>query len=236
MLRSGDVTKHSWAEFERVFLHSHGDPDHKRRVTRELLSLTQTNTTASYATRFFQLATQLEWNDEALRARFYEGLAEDVKDALAYSEKTIEDVQDLANHAVKLDNRLQERRNRSRPRGSGSNTHGSTTFSSSPSHASASASSGPVPMDLDATAPRYQPLTDAEKQRRRDNKLCLYCGKPNHIAFNCPEKNQRGNTRKHSATAVSFSLGNPNDVPSHPPIATILAGNFGAQTETRPSA
>ncbi|CAD7061464.1 unnamed protein product, partial [Tilletia caries] len=202
----------------------------------ELLSLTQTNTTASYATRFFQLVTQLEWNDEALRARFYEGLAEDVKDALAYSEKTIEDVQDLANHAVKLDNRLQERRNRSRPRGSGSNTHVSTTFSSSPSHASAPASSGPVPMDLDATAPRYQPLTDAEKQRRRDNKLCLYCGKPNHIAFNCPEKNQRGNTRKHSAAAVSFSLGNLNDAPSHPPIATILAGNASAQTEIRPSA
>ncbi|CAD6889707.1 unnamed protein product, partial [Tilletia caries] len=70
MLRSGDASNLSWSQFEHVFLHSHGDPDHKRRITRELLRLTQTDSAAFYATRFFQLSSQLGWNDEALRAQF----------------------------------------------------------------------------------------------------------------------------------------------------------------------
>ncbi|KAH7405600.1 hypothetical protein KP509_15G077200 [Ceratopteris richardii] len=39
----------------------------------------------------------------------------------------------------------------------------------------------------------FQPLTLEEKQRRRVNKLCLYCGNPGHIAINCP--NKRTNSR-----------------------------------------
>ncbi|KAH7432402.1 hypothetical protein KP509_07G021000 [Ceratopteris richardii] len=40
----------------------------------------------------------------------------------------------------------------------------------------------PEPMQVDVT--RFQPLTPQEKQRRRDNKLCLYCGNPGQIAVN----------------------------------------------------
>ncbi|ORZ33786.1 hypothetical protein BCR44DRAFT_350387 [Catenaria anguillulae PL171] len=32
------------------------------------------------------------------------------------------------------------------------------------------------------------PISDAEKQRRLDNNLCLYCGKPGHSANACPNK------------------------------------------------
>ncbi|KAH6557144.1 hypothetical protein KP509_1Z131700 [Ceratopteris richardii] len=49
----------------------------------------------------------------------------------------------------------------------------------------------PEPMQIDVT--RFQPLTLEEKQRRRVNKLCLYCGNPGHIAINCP--NKRTNSR-----------------------------------------
>ncbi|KAH7422150.1 hypothetical protein KP509_13G093300 [Ceratopteris richardii] len=45
--------------------------------------------------------------------------------------------------------------------------------------------------DLLLTMP--EPLTLEEKQRRRVDKLCLYCGNPGHIAINCP--NKRTNSR-----------------------------------------
>ncbi len=42
------------------------------------------------------------------------------------------------------------------------------------------------PMELDGvTVPRPK-LTDQEKDYRRMNGLCLYCGGPGHIALNCP--------------------------------------------------
>ncbi len=41
-------------------------------------------------------------------------------------------------------------------------------------------------MQLDSVC--YQPLTRAERQRRQDNNLCLYCGAPGHRVSNCPRK------------------------------------------------
>jgi len=44
------------------------------------------------------------------------------------------------------------------------------------------------PMEIDATKtgkPRG-PLTPEERQRRKDLKLCLYCGGTNHNANSCP--------------------------------------------------
>ena len=42
-------------------------------------------------------------------------------------------------------------------------------------------------MEIDA-AHRRGPLSEAEKQRRRANRLCLYCGGPGHIAIHCPHR------------------------------------------------
>ena len=49
---------------------------------------------------------------------------------------------------------------------------------------------GPTPMEIDAAHHRG-PLSEAEKQRRRANRLCLYCGGPGHIAIHCPHRPKR---------------------------------------------
>jgi hypothetical protein len=54
-------------------------------------------------------------------------------------------------------------------------------------------------MDLDAM--RFKKLTPAEKQHRRDNGLCLYCGGDDHFASACPKKTTR-------LAAVSFDSEN----------------------------
>ena len=45
----------------------------------------------------------------------------------------------------------------------------------------------PTPMEIDMTR-RRGPLSDEEKQRRRANRMCLYCGGPGHIAIHCPHR------------------------------------------------
>lgn len=45
---------------------------------------------------------------------------------------------------------------------------------------------GTRPMELDGVSIPRPKLTDQEKEYRRTNGLCLYCGGPGHIALNCP--------------------------------------------------
>ena len=60
-----------------------------------------------------------------------------------------------------------------------------------------------VNMDLDAVArgpmslpQRPQHTNDHERQRRRDNNLCFYCGSSDHVKLNCPQlASRRGNGR-----------------------------------------
>jgi Zinc knuckle len=41
-------------------------------------------------------------------------------------------------------------------------------------------------MQIDTAYPIFKKLTQEEKKRRMENKLCLYCGKPGHIVKECP--------------------------------------------------
>ncbi|KAH9268953.1 hypothetical protein BASA83_009089 [Batrachochytrium salamandrivorans] len=64
---------------------------------------------ASYVATFRQLATDLEWNDSALQSQFYWGLNSEVKDALVHFEQPTS-LSDAMTLAIKIDNRIQERR------------------------------------------------------------------------------------------------------------------------------
>ena len=48
----------------------------------------------------------------------------------------------------------------------------------------------PTPMEIDVAHHRG-PLSDAEKQQCRANRLCLYCGGPGHIVIHCPHQPKR---------------------------------------------
>ena len=64
----------------KVFHHPEGCPDPGRR----LASLRQgSRSVADYAIEFRSLAAESDWDDAALRATFYRGLADNIKDELA---------------------------------------------------------------------------------------------------------------------------------------------------------
>lgn len=181
---------HDFQLFTTELLRNLGDPDRERNTTRKLYALIQTASAAAYSAEFFQLAAFLNWNDDALRAQFYNGLKPEVKDALALANTDPEDVKTLSDLAIRLDNRIHERRmdqkRSTRP------SHQNYSRISAPTQpAATSVLSRSTPMELDATkSKRFQPLTQEERNRRMENNLCLYCGNPGHRAGECPNKSK----------------------------------------------
>jgi hypothetical protein len=70
----------------------------------------------------------------------------------------------------------------------------------------ATSSSEVVPMEVDAITVRG-PLTQAEKDRRRQANLCLYCRGAGHNADHCANKSDKAKKRDAARKAASASAG-----------------------------
>jgi hypothetical protein len=164
-------------EFEATF----GDTEKVRTAANRIRTLRQGNRSAStYASEFRQIACDLDWGENALIEHFRIGLHEDVKDLLLTMDDPFS-FNDAVQKAVRCDNRLFERRQESRQ---------NRRFSTVPRHSFATVPPSPivspmasprttptVPMEVDAM--RFGPLSSSEKQRRRENNLCLLrCSRP----------------------------------------------------------
>ena len=185
-------------EFIKEFQANFGDTDSVRTVINKLRRLRQGDRPASaYAADFRLLASDIPWDEEALMDQFRYGLRNDVKDLLLTFHEDPKSLTEAISRAVRCDNRLFERRSErqqayaSRPRTE--QTYASIVASTPqmPSQTPHTTPiSGPTPMEIDV-ARRRGPLSEAEKQRRRANRLCLYCGGPGHIAISCPHRPRR---------------------------------------------
>jgi hypothetical protein len=114
----------------------------------------------------------LDWNDAALRAQFYKGLHWHVKQQLAQKEDQPQDLEALIAAAIRIDNVRREleisrppRENRSKPAAV------ATTSRTNP---------GTPRIDSDRLKADPNYVSEAEQQRRRDEKLCIKCGKAGH--------------------------------------------------------
>jgi len=79
----------------------------------------------------------------------------------------------------------------------------------SPSQSPAPAGGNPRPPFV----PRG-PLSEAEKQRRRDHNLCLRCGQSGHYATNCPGGRGNNPTEVQVKTETLRASGNVKDSPA----------------------
>ena len=183
----------SYGNFIATFRATFGPVDPAITAANEIRRLNQGKGSASsYASTFVQLAADLGWNDAALISQFRSGLNNEVKDMLVYHDYPTS-LDQAISVAVRCDRRLYENRLEQRSRGG-------YAPATAPRHAVTStpvpALSGPTPMDIDAvqTGGRHPPVSDAERQRRRENNLCFRCGEPGHIAPNC-RLNRSGNAQ-----------------------------------------
>ena len=161
-----------------------------REAARQLLTLKQGQTrVADHAIRFRTLAADSEWNASSLCDTFLHSLTDEMKDHLAPLDLPA-DFDSLVALAVKVDNRLYERR-REKTR----------SFKRLPEHwgqltphvnqvsniSHDSPSTVPVnseePMQVGRTH-----LTPEERQRRQREGRCIYCGQLGHFLASCPAK------------------------------------------------
>ncbi|CCO34167.1 hypothetical protein BN14_08260 [Rhizoctonia solani AG-1 IB] len=153
------------------------DPDEQRAAERKITTLVQTTTTAAYATEFRTLLMSLDWNDAALRAQFYKGLHWQVKQQLAQKETQPQDLEELIAAATRIDNVHRELDISRPPR------------ENRPKHAAAATTlrtNTSIPrIDSDRLKADPNYVSEAERQRRRDEKLCIKCGKAGHRFAEC---------------------------------------------------
>jgi len=188
----------------------YGDPHLALTAERKLRALRQTTSVAHYIADFEEYRQYLTWNEDALRDQLYLGLKDRIKDSLAPLERptTLSQLKELA---LRLDSRLDARwhekranenatANAQKPWNNGSTSQGRPPPVNRPLPVNVSQSApsnlaprvnfpthtpdGTVPMEINSRG-GYR-LTQEERDRRRINNLCGYCGQSGHSAFNCP--------------------------------------------------
>lgn len=189
----------NWLSFTDILNDLYGNHLHVDDVNNRLIRLRQNGTVSEYIAKFQPLASQSGWNEAALLARFKDGLSSDVKSLLTaqmHNLKTLRDAQAAASTAYQ--NHVSRTRDqRFGHRNQNSSNHWARRLTSTAASTSAATASS---SDMDLDAVRVKHITAEEKQRRRVNKLCLYCGGKNHFAGDCPVKKAR-------LAAVSFEDG-----------------------------
>lgn len=173
-LPSSDPARLSVDAFFKALGLLYDDPNIIATAEYKLRALRQgRRSTEEYCAEFRRWAVHCQWNDPALRCQFRVGLSDAVKDALVQF-PAADSLEGLMCLAINLDRRLKERR-------------AEKDSLVSPSSASVTRE---VPADDEPMQLGSFRLTPQEKQRRRTQGLCLYCGGKGHKAAGCPRKLQ----------------------------------------------
>jgi hypothetical protein len=191
----------------------YGDPNLEITSERELRQLRQTTSVSAYIAEFARIRQYVSHNEAALRDQFYYGLRDNVKDKLANSPRPTTLVELMA-AATAHDSRIHERlleRKANQPfapaltRNSSTNSNVPPTPSRTPTPsmpiaqrpvprvfatppAQAPSTDGTTPMLIDSGRFGSRAISAAERERRRVENLCFYCGQPGHTLFTCPVK------------------------------------------------
>jgi Retrotransposon gag protein len=168
------------AEITKVF----GDPDIIGSATRSLRKLRQTGSVASYASEFRRHSTLLSWGEQALISQFYEGLKGPIKDELVREGRQTE-LSVLIDLATRIDTRLYER---SLERGDTSRSSIPATRQHLRGHAAPTTTTSfrSNPAQRPVSRRPFQRLSEEQREHRRKNNLCMYCGAQDHAVHECP--------------------------------------------------
>ncbi|XP_065757410.1 retrotransposon Gag-like protein 3 [Phocoena phocoena] len=127
-----------------------------------------------YAAHFHIIGQELNWDESTLCIQFQEGLASSIRDELSHTNPAT-NLSDLITQCITLEEKLSGKPDLS-------------PQEASPSQEKAGFDSPPAenqPVQASSNRPH---LSEAERARRREGHLCLYCGYPDHFARDCPVK------------------------------------------------
>lgn len=182
-----------WALFLSKLQTLLGDPDREFTFTQQLSILRQTDSVAAYSSEFFRLSSHLAWGDAPLQHHFRTGLKDSISSVLVTHDDKFESVQSLSDYCIRVENRIEQQLQAKKLRFVQPQQSRTTRITST----TQTENSSVVPMEIDATTTtRKGPITQAERERRIQNHLCMYCGDSGHVVKTCPKRS----TRSASAT------------------------------------
>jgi hypothetical protein len=181
---------HTWDRFLDEFKKKFSDPRLIQTAEYKLDRLVQTGSAHSYLTRFIEISSHLDMTEQTKISRFMKGLKPAIKDNLVSIINRPQTLHGWENIVIQVDANIHQRDIEKREE-SGKKPVKPSTDSSSTTDISTPVNSDVVPMEIDAiqtsSAPRGK-LTQAERDHRIKNNLCLYCGKAGHTVKDHPRK------------------------------------------------
>lgn len=184
-----------------------GDSDIVKSSQAKLDALKQTGSCAMYASKSREYHVHLQMTEETKITTFYKGLKSGVKDLLVGKTEppTFNSYVQLC---IELDNAYHRRENERR--GETKSSHHSSyprpnaprpSYAPTPALPTTTTSSDVVPMEIDAI--KRGPISQEEKDRRRKEGLCFYCGKGKHAVDNCPNMSEKAKAARAKAKVSS---------------------------------
>ncbi|KAL0929980.1 reverse transcriptase domain protein [Colletotrichum truncatum] len=184
----------SFEGFEHALKSLFQDPDERSRAERELNNLRQTKSAIHYAAEFRRLCATLDMTDESKIFIFYSGLKDEVKDEIVKLDKP-EDFLSYTELAIKIDNRLYERRREKGERRQPANSakkyqwqpqkkfhqHDKNRSQQNQQRSTAYGHhSGPIDLSVANKDNRWN-----QKPQQKKEFKCYNCDKPGHMARDC---------------------------------------------------
>lgn len=194
-----DPILESWAMFSQGLHSMFGDKNMTIKAAQKIkkLAMKENHRIARYIIDFNYLSALTGYNEAALCDQFYTGLAARIKDGMMlYGRPT--DLTTMRNLSAQLDDRYWERQAETPdhpPTKATTNTFPSNNrAANSSSGAQTTAKPDAQPKKVNPQITTAGKLTEEEKQRRRDQNLCMYCGSDQHLRQQCPlaPNNQQG--------------------------------------------
>lgn len=181
---------------------SFGDPNPKGTARRELMALKQGNGDfASYYSQFLRIMAHLDYNESAKIDALKDGLSDELKLCLTHYTDLPESTEAYGIKLMIIDNQIRGLKADQALRNNRSQFY-QPNITPHPSHIPG----GLAPMDLSAAqlTPCLRPkvekryafvngqrkISQAEKNWRRENHLCMYCAGSGHVTSNCPSINR----------------------------------------------
>ena len=181
----------SFPAFKAALDDIYADRNLRQRAEDKLAYLKQTKSAAAYAAEFLEVTAPLDLGEDGLRTWFYKGLKTDLKKSLVFLPEA-KTFHEFVSQCISLDQRLYHTRKEEELAAKASKSSSKPPDNSKKTHSSASSSNAGA-RSSDSSPPKRQqsdrprgPLSEEEKQRRRDERLCFRCGKPDHVVRDCP--------------------------------------------------